>query len=323
MIRIGIVGAGGNGSGHARRFAGDDRTEVTAVADPNVELGRRLAEEVDARHVSDLTGFLDDVDAVVISSPNFMHPDHAVALAQAGKHLLVEKPMALSVDDADRMVQAVEEAGVATMVGFSVRFDSAVRAIVDLYRAGQLGEIVSIWSRRCKYSKPPEGAPTHWRHQFEKSGGFISELMAHEIDWVCDAAGLPTQVYCRKASRSKNHPRANDHVWLTMALGEEATGTLEGSVMAPIADYYRGIVGTKASAFTTEWGQKVKLHHAGEQGEVDVELPGNADKHSMWLDAIEGKAESPCDVAWGRDIVRVTDAALRSAVEGRAIDLDW
>jgi predicted dehydrogenase len=323
MIRIGIVGAGGNGSGHARRFATDDRTEVTAVADPNLELGRRLAEEVGARHVADLTGFLDDVDAVVISSPNFLHPEHAVALARAGKHLLVEKPMALCVEDADRIVEVVQEAGVATMVGFSVRFGPAVRAMVEMYRNGTLGEIVSIWSRRCKYGDPPSADSTHWRHDFEKSGGFISELMAHEIDWICDAAGLPTQVYCRKASRRKDHPRANEHIWLTMALGEEATGTLEGSRMAPIADYYRGIIGTKAGVFTTEWGQNVKLHLAGEDRDHDVEMHEPADKHAMWLDAIEGKGESPCDVAWGRDIVRVTDAALQSAVEGRAVDLEW
>jgi predicted dehydrogenase len=91
--------------------------------------------------------------------------------------------------------------------------------------------------------------------------------------------------------------------------------------MAPIADFYRGIIGTKASVFTTEWGQNVKLHRAGENEDHDVKMPAQVDKHALWLDAIEGKGESPCDVAWGREIVRVTDAALQSAVEGRAVDL--
>jgi predicted dehydrogenase len=110
---------------------------------------------------------------------------------------------------------------------------------------------------------------------------------------------------------------------MTMALGENTTGTLEGSVMSPIADFYRGIIGTEASVFTTEWGQNVKLHRAGEDEDHDVDLPPKPDKHAMWLDAIEGRGESPCDVAWGRNIVRITDAALRSAVEGRAVDLNW
>lgn len=323
MIRIGIIGAGNNGAGNARRLAAhSDRCKVVAVADPQAELASRLADELGAKAVSDMAGFLDDVDAAVVSSPNFLHAEQAVALAEAGKHIFVEKPMALSTADADRMAAAVEKAGVASIVGFSVRFDATVQAMVKLYREGALGEMISVFSRRCTYSRRRPDS-NHWRASYELSGGLMSELLAHEIDWEVDAAGLPRQVYCHVTSRAKDHPAANDHVWMTMIFGDDCAGTIEGSMMAPMADYYRGIIGTEASAYTTEWGQKLMLQRAGEKTCEEVALAGTFDKHGAFLDAIEGKAESPCDIAWGRNIVYITEQALVSAVEHRAVDLAW
>src|SRR6185369_7951915 len=119
MIRIGLIGAGPNGTGNVAKLAKHtSRCRVTAIADPVKAAAEKVAAVYGAKVFTKPEELLDDVDAVVISSPNFLHCEHAVAMASAGKHVLIEKPMALSVADADKIVAAVEKSKVASMVGF-------------------------------------------------------------------------------------------------------------------------------------------------------------------------------------------------------------
>ena len=319
MIRIGLIGAGKNGRGNVTKLANDsERCRIAAVADLDEQLAAEAAEPFGAAVTTDFTAFLDDVDAVVVSSPNYLHADHAVTCAEAGKHVWIEKPMAITVADADRIVQAVEKAGVQSFVGFSVRFDAAVRTMRRKLDDGVLGSLVSLWSRRMSYSPP--GRRGGWRGAFSTSGGHISELQAHEIDWILDMAGMPDVVFCRLASRYRNEELDHEHVWLTMGFGDSVTGTVEGSQMAPIADYYRGMVGEEAAVYTQQWGKDVVLQKGKDQVE-QLELLPRFDKHAHFLDVIEGSCESVADVRCGRRVVRVTEKALESARTGRAVSV--
>ena len=319
MIRIGVIGAGGNAKGNAEQLAKDSgRCRIVAVADPVIEAAKKLASIHGAKACADFREFLGDVDAVVVSSPNFLHPEQTIVAAQAGKHVWCEKPMALSIADADRMVDAVEKAKVASMVGFSVRFDPAIRATVETLRAGRLGPIVSIWSRRLCYFDPD--SIRGWRLDFAKSGGVMSELIAHEIDWVVDAAGSPKSVFCRIASRRHADPRDNDHIIMALVFEGEATGTIEGSQMSHFPEYYRGILGAGAAAFTADWGRKAMFQEKCKEAS-ELPLPKPFNKHAHFLDVIEGKCECVCDVRWGRKIVAISEKALESAVRGEAMKL--
>ncbi len=318
MIRVGIIGAGPNGSGNAAQLAQfKDRCRITAVADPVRDAAQQLAGKYQARVFTDAADFLDEVDAVVIASPNYLHPEQTIAMANAGKHVFIEKPMALNIADADRMVAAVDQARVASMIGFSVRFDGLVQTMKARYAAGELGDLVSIWSRRlCLFNFQTAG----WRSQYPTSGGVMSELITHEIDYMVDMVGMPTSIYCRRMSRLHDDPRANDHVWLTLGFGSEATGTIEGSQMAALADYYKGIVGTKGALHTRNWQRD--LYFGRNQNESNpVPLLPKFDKHAHFLDVIEGKCASVADVRWGRKIVVIVEKALESAVTGQTVTL--
>jgi predicted dehydrogenase len=318
MIRIGIIGAGPNGKGHCRAFSEKhaDRCTVTAIADVNLEAAQAAAGPLGAVAVTTPEELYDHCDLVVISSPNWLHCEHAVSAANAGKHVWVEKPMALSVAEADRIVAAVQAQKVKSMVGFSVRFGSVARTLVQKYRSGELGSLLSIWSRRvagfgAKRSKS-------WRGEFARSGGVMSELIAHEIDWMVDVAGVPRSVYCRVASLANDDPRANDHLWMTLGFDGAVTGTIEGSQMAPIADYYKGIVGTERSVYDQKWGQEAWIQLARDKAEP-LPLLESFDKHGHFLDVIEERCESQAPVEHGRLIVSISEKALESAVSGQAV----
>ncbi len=251
----------------------------------------------------------------MISSPNHLHTDQAIACAQAGKHVWIEKPMALSTADADRICDAVDAAGVHSFVGFSVRFDPIAHTMIRLHRDGAVGPLRSIWSRRlCDLFGGTK--PSGWRGQYATSGGVMAELLAHEIDWMVAAAGLPDSVSCRVLAEGDKHPRANDHVWLSFGFGT-ATGTIEGAQNAPIADFYKGIVGDGGSLHTRNWGSELHIKDAAGDRQV-TDLYERFDKHGHFLDVIEGKAESVADCHHGRTIVALSELAL-DATERRAV----
>jgi predicted dehydrogenase len=324
MIRFGLIGAGPNGTGNIKHICKHvERARLAAIADLNREAAQQVKQEHGDAHtviVADYRDFLDQVDAVVISSPNFLHVEQAIACAEAGKHVWIEKPMALTTADADRICAAVDRAGVASFIGFSVRFGAIPRTMKTVFEAGRIGELRSIWSRRC--CTLGKGAPlTGWRAEYAKSGGVMSELIAHEIDWMVDIAGMPTSVHCRKHSLRTDDPRDNDHIWITFGFAAGATGTIEGSQAADIADYYKGIIGSRGSVHDRKWGGEVHLKSA-EEGDIQLDAVPPIDKHEHFLDVIEGGAVSLADVHWGRAIVALSDRAIESAMTGEVVHLD-
>ncbi|HHH76503.1 MAG TPA: Gfo/Idh/MocA family oxidoreductase, partial [Phycisphaerae bacterium] len=267
--------------------------------------------------VTDFREMLDDIDAVIISSPNGLHPAQAIACAEAGKHIWIEKPMALSTADADRICKAVDTAGVKSFVGFSIRFGAAPRTIKNEFTNGAIGSLRSIFSRRCSHNF--KNGMTGWRADFAKTGGVLAELLAHEIDWMIDIAGDPISIYCRIMADNHSDPRENDHVWITMGFADGATGTIEGTHNAMIADFYKGIIGSAGSLTDRNWGSEVYLQDR--DGDRKLELTESFNKHSHFLDVIEGKAESVADVHLGRKVVYISEKALDSAISGKVLAL--
>jgi predicted dehydrogenase len=127
--------------------------------------------------------------------------------------------MALNDADAQRMVAAVTKAGIAFFVGFTVRFEPTIRKLKEVFDTGRLGVPISVWSRRLCHFEPVRAGT--WRFDYDKSGGVMSELIAHEIDWMVDLAGDPRCISGRKASRRHDNPKDNDHVWITFDFGHD------------------------------------------------------------------------------------------------------
>lgn len=321
MIRLGLIGAGPNGAGNAKQFLATGRASLCAVADPNQEAARSLLAELDAKDAkicSNFHEFLPLVDTVVISSPNFLHVEQAVECAGAGKHIWIEKPMALDCAGAEAICAAVDKSGVKSFVGFSTRFAAVPSRMKQILHSGQIGSVRSIWSRRLCNLKIPDG---HWRREYAKSGGVMSELIAHEIDWIIATAGMPESIYCRKQADLTDDPRANDHLWMTFGFHGGATGTIEGSQNSQISDYSKGIVGSIGSTYDRTWGSEIYL--MDQKGEEHRLEKGWAfDRHSHFLDVVEGKTESLADVHHGRKVVLISDLALKSAISGTVVKVE-
>ncbi|MGF1449844.1 MAG: Gfo/Idh/MocA family protein [Opitutales bacterium] len=318
MIRIGVIGAGNNGRGHARKFASmPERCQVVAIADPQRSLAQAACEEVPtAKPVEDFAQFFDDVDMVVISSPNWMHVDHLEAVVQAGKHVWCEKPVAVNRAEAQRALDLLEASSVHSFVGVSVRFNWKQRVMKDYLDSGKLGEPINAFSRRLHFYQPDK-LIDGWRGDAERSGGVIHELITHEVDWICFLLGLPTDIACHAYSFKKDHPRANDYVSLLLRYPDGVSGSIEGSHLATAPEFRNGLMGREAALFTDQWNRYLYFQPAGDKAPTQLEEAPSFDKHAHFLDVLEGKVKCEADAKYGARLALLVEDALDDATRDR------
>jgi predicted dehydrogenase len=314
MIGIGVIGAGGNGAGHARYYRQSPRSRLVAIADPDLKRAEAVAAECGARACADYVDFLPDVDAVVISSPNHLHRDHAVACAEAGRHIYCEKPMGLNAGQAAEIARAVQGAGVRCVVGFSVRFSDTLQTMQRYLSEGRVGRLVSLWTRRLFHMKA--GGPASWRSDHALSGGVLLEINSHELDWMMAFGGEVRSVHARTYAEDQRGPMANDHVWVTMSFADGAVATLEGSQISAVPQFDRGIMGLGGAIETRRWGQDLYFARRGSEA-VQVEPDGAFDLRAHFLDCIEQGVPCVADADWGLKVMTVADAIFESAASGK------
>lgn len=149
-LRFGIVGLGRAAVATAPALARrPDHFQIVALADTSAEALARFSQQYPARTYSSFEALCQDpdVDAVYIATPTHLHTQHVLLATEHGKHVIVEKPLAISLANADRMIEAVDRAGVCMIVGQSQSYEPPIRAMRDLVVGGQLGRLrlISGW----------------------------------------------------------------------------------------------------------------------------------------------------------------------------------
>lgn len=182
-VRICMVGAGRVGKLHSGTFARHvPGGTVVALVDPATQILDETGAQfgIDGRYTS-LEEALDKaaVDAVVITTPTFTHRDLAVLAAERGKHVFLEKPMAMNLDECDEILAACERNGVHLQIGFMRRFDPEFVAAAERIAAGEIGEPMLI-----KSLTHGPGLPPPWARDIVTSNGNLAEVNSHDLDCV-------------------------------------------------------------------------------------------------------------------------------------------
>lgn len=167
MTRLAVVGAGIMGANHARLAGGLRDAELACVVDPDTERVTALADALGVKSATSVHEVLDDFDAAIVATPTHGHVDVALELARAGKHLLVEKPLAPSSDEAERIVEAADAAGVVLMPGHVERFNPAVLELDNV-----LTDVLHVSTARISPYSP------------RVSVGVVLDLLIHDLDLV-------------------------------------------------------------------------------------------------------------------------------------------
>jgi predicted dehydrogenase len=193
MVRVGLLGAGFIGATHAQAYAAIEGAQLVAVADANRPAADALAGQYGAKTYYDAEALLADgsVDVADVCLPTFLHERYVVAAAEHGKHVLCEKPVALSLEQVDAMIAAVERAGVIAMVAQVIRFWPQYVVIRELLQSGALGQ--PLIAKAARLASAPRWG--NWFADPALSGGAVLDLHIHDLDFVCWLFGRPRSVY--------------------------------------------------------------------------------------------------------------------------------
>jgi predicted dehydrogenase len=223
MITVAILGGGFMCSTHAANYeALGDRVSVRTIAARTTERAARIAERVSATLTDDLDSAIDDpaVDAVDICLPTGLHRAYAEKALGAGKHVFLEKPIALTLEDADAIVAAAERAKGVFMVGMVLRFWPEYVELQRRLGAGELGAVYAVSASRLS----PPADWNDWMADRAQSGGTPVDLMIHDFDQMNWLLGAPRSVYASEPTPGHVH---------AVVEYDGASGVAEGSMSMP------------------------------------------------------------------------------------------
>ena len=206
MVRLAILGAGFMGVTHARAYANIPDAAVDSITDNNAEKAAKLAGEIGSRMEPDPEKVFCNpaIDVVDINVPTPLHPQLAIRAFLAGKHVIIEKPLALTLPEADAILEAAQRSGKYLMVAHVIRFWPEYEAVQVLIRSGRIGKPVLATAYRL--SSMPQWAD--WFRDPAQFGGAVLDLHIHDLDFMNLLFGTPkktTAVGQRDETGSWNH----------------------------------------------------------------------------------------------------------------------
>jgi predicted dehydrogenase len=271
MVTVAILGGGFIGGAHANNYAAlGERVRVKTVYSRSPERAARVADIVGAEASTDLEATIadPDVEAVDICLPTPLHRTAAERSFDREKHVFLEKPLALSVEDGEAIVRAGTASGRILMVGLVLRFWPEYVELQRRVSAGELGRVFALAASRL--SPPADWAG--WYADVSQSGGPLVDLMVHDFDQANWLLGEPRRVYARAAASAD--PAYPDHV-VAIVEYDGAQAVVEGSMALPKSFPFSSLIRVNGEGGAAEYAFRAAPAEAGGNiGAVDESARG-------------------------------------------------
>jgi myo-inositol 2-dehydrogenase/D-chiro-inositol 1-dehydrogenase len=342
-VRFGLIGFGLFGRHHAAAIAASDGAELTAIAvkSADSQAAAREAHPETAIYAiyADYHELLDrdDIDVVDIVVPNHLHHEVALAALTAGKHVLIEKPMALAVAECDELLRVAAQRQRLIAVNHELRHSLLWGGIKRLIDDGVIGrpQHALIELSRFPYRQGSEG----WRWDIARVGNWILEEPIHFFDlarWYLSDCGEPTSVYARANSRHDDRPELRDNFSAIVRHGDGGYAVVSQTLAAFEHHVTAKIAGTKGTiwahwsaadarsdrpTFALRYGLGDDIHEVRFDRQTG-ELLELADQVAMMAECVRGAATPICTGDDGRWSAVLCLAAERSVGTGQVVDLD-
>jgi predicted dehydrogenase len=339
-IHVGLIGAGNISDTHARAAAAIAGVTIAAVYAPTRQRAARLAAAHGATAYDTLEPFLDHrpLDMVAIGTPSGLHADHGIAAARRGLHVLVEKPIDVSVERADALIAEARRAGVTLGVIFQDRLKPDVQRLQALVDGGHLGRPI-LASAGVKWYRPPEYySGSTWRGvRALDGGGALMNQGVHTVDLLLRLLGPVRRVFAKTAT-ALHDIEVEDTAVAVLEFENGALGTLEAATSA-YPGYPRRIEVTGSSGTLVLAGDRLEtigLRDVPDRERTPVsavEVPESASSPVVsdptahrrvvedFIRAVETRTAPCCDGPDGRRSVELIEAIYRSARTGDAVSL--
>lgn len=325
MLKVAVIGVGSMGQNHARVFFHSDTAHLVAVADAYQEQAEKIARKYNAKAYADYREMLqrEDIDAVSIAVPTSLHKDAAIAALEKGKHVLVEKPLAASEEEAQEIIAKAREAHKKIMVGHIERFNPAVQELKARLQKGELGEIYKIDVQRIG------PFPTRITDV-----GVIIDLSVHDLDVINYLLEEhPVKIYADMQQRL--HPSHEDSVTALLRYPGGVLAVLNINYLSPTKTRQLKVFGKKGMFLANYLDQELYFYEnkgftadtweSVTEGDMKKIIIPKKEPLQLeleaFIDCIRNGRDSPVPGEHGQQMLKLAEHILHSAKEGKIIDI--
>ena len=338
MVKVAIVGAGFMGKMHAEVYRNLNKAKLIAITDSDLEKAQLLADKYKAAAYSSLEELInqEDVDAIDICLPTFLHKEYVIKAARIGKDILCEKPIALRVKDAEEMLQVVKKARVKLMIAQVIRFWQEYVILKKIYQTGELGRLFSITLTRL--ASTPTYAWDNWLTDAERSGGALLDLHIHDTDYLLYLLGKPVSL----ASRVSPGRLKYAHVFTSFTFPDKVIAFTEGGWDMPnnfpFTMAYTALFEKGAVEFNSRNEKTLAIYRLGKEIEYPTvkpelktkangggniaDLGGYFSEIKYFIDCLENNEEpGEASAQSARDSLEIVLSEMKSADSGKIIEI--
>lgn len=310
-IKVGVIGVGTMGEQHVRNFT-KLPLDLIGVYDINPERARDIGIKYNVLVFQELDELLEVVDAVSIAVPTTLHYDYTIKALESGLHVLVEKPIASTIIEANRMIEQAKEKDRVLMVGHLERLNPVVQAIKNFVKRGLLGEIVSVTAKRVGPHNPRI-----------RDVGVILDLAIHDIDVITNLLGKKVEKVFAVGGR-KLHP-FEDYAIICLAFPNNVAGVVETNWLTPKKVRTLTIVGTDGVIEADYISQEAWVFRdSNDPNPLKLEFEKKEPllcELECFLNSVQNNTPPPIPAEEGAENLRVALCAVDSLNSGREVSL--
>lgn len=312
-VNVGVVGVGGVGAHHTAILKG--MCKFVGIYDIREDIRKEVSQKFNVHEFKSLEELLEHVDVVFICTPPFTHADIIELVAEEGKHIFCEKPLSVTVKDAERVVKVVNKSGVLFMMGFVLRFHPLYVKVKELLDRGVIGRIVNAWFFDVR--GPFRRGVGSWRLKRELNSG-VFEQVVHEIDLIRWTIGEPSSVFATSNRLVLNDIDYEDNMIYAFKMKDRSIVTLISSICSKSSVRDLGIIGSKGTLlvnkreiFVNDECVEYARWNAGER------------EDSYFLNCVERGIKPMVDEIDGYRAQVIGEAALKSTSLGKEVKVEY
>ncbi|MFQ5867646.1 MAG: Gfo/Idh/MocA family protein [bacterium] len=330
-VSFGIIGCGVVAKDHAEAITNTEEAKLIAVVDIDEKKGKEFAKKYQTNFYRDYRDLLalKEIEAVDVCTPSYLHAPISIDTAKAGKHVFVEKPIAINLKQADELIVACRQAKVKLAVVFQTRFSESLQKVKRLFKERKMGRMILADFSIKTYRSEQYYQSWHKKIEFE-GGGLMIQQGIHGIDRLQWLMGEVDSVFAFKDTIIHNI-EGEDIIVATVKFRNGALGSIEGSTSIhcerpdPLYTESMGLYGENGSinlmeTKIVEWN--LRENQEPESLEVPVELTqGRLSQVKDFIGAIRGDKEPLVNGEEARKSLEIVIALYKSAKEGRLVKL--
>jgi UDP-N-acetylglucosamine 3-dehydrogenase len=313
MVKVAVIGAGFWGVNHARVLSEIKDSELVAICDVDIERARKAASKYNIGSCySDFHEMIrvEKPEAVTICTPSTTHAEITVACLNRGLDVLVEKPMAATVEDATKILETEERVGRIVMVGFIERFNPAVRLALNLLAENEIGQVILLYGRRIG-----------WWPERIGDVGVVKDTAVHDIDLTLKLFGEIPEAVSARAGRLKHVHE--DHAQIFLSFSKDRSALIEANWLTPRKKREMQITGESGVVTVRFIEQEVVV-----EKEDQLRMPNLKYMEPLRLElehfisCVKSSSHPDVDSRDGFRAALLADAILHSAETNRQIRID-